>query len=66
MEEGIFDMVELSEKEATKRFCPLSLNGPDGGMLCIGGRCLAWKETRAINDKEKWGYCEMINQGVSV
>jgi hypothetical protein len=58
-------MLEISERIAKTKKCPMSMSGYYSSVHCEGSRCLAWMETRK-EDGFSVGFCQMINQRVSV
>ena len=48
-----------TEEEAKSKFCPMSIERRESmvikGAGCLGSKCMAWKETIAMNKES--GYC---------
>jgi hypothetical protein len=60
-------MFETTDRLARDKLCPYALTAVHvADRHCKAAHCMAWKTTRNNGDKESWGYCERINQKVSI
>ena len=57
-------IIDLTEKAAYDKVCPMSFNNSEGLQLCIGSTCMAWVWTHEQSEKNGFIVTKKTNVGM--